>query len=223
MMDAPIEVGTTIVPWQPLAESIRISEDFYLKAQQRRSIRKFSSTPIEREVVINAIRSAGTAPSGANRQPWFFAVITSPSIKRKIREAAESVEREFYNGKAPEEWLRDLKPFGTTHLKPYLTEAPVLIAVFTRNETLNENGDSKKTYYPIESTGLAVGILLTSLHNSGLATLTHTPRPMNFLNNVLGLDRSYRPFMIVVAGHPELPVRVPDLTRKPLEEILAEY
>jgi nitroreductase len=190
---------------------------------KRRSIRRFSSIPIEKKILMNAIRTAGTAPSGANRQPWFFALITDPIIKGKIRTAAEQVETEFYGVKATSEWLRDLKPFGTTPSKPYLSEAPALIAVFTRAHLEGKNGEHLRTYYPIESTGIAVGLLLTALHHSGLATLTHTPRPMNFLNEVLGLDRTYRPFMIVITGKPALPIQVPDLTRKPLTEIMKEY
>lgn len=199
------------------------SEKFYLKMEKRRSIRRFSSEPVDKKILINAIRSAGTAPSGANRQPWFFALITDSHIKQQIRWAAEKVEKEFYDGKASEEWLRDLKPFGTNYLKPYLSDAPALIAVFSRLHFKGRGGELNRTYYPLESTGIAVGILLTALHHSGLATLTHTPRPMFFLNEVLKLDHTYRPFMIVVAGRPEVPIQVPKINRKCIEEIMKEF
>lgn len=204
-------------------DSISASREFFKKMEKRRSIRKFSSHPIEKEILLNAIKTAGSAPSGANRQPWFFALITDQSIKEKIRKAAELVEYEFYNQKATDEWLNALKPFGTNCLKTYLTEAPALIAVFSRNFSEDENGNLQRTYYPIESTGIATGFLLTALHNVGLATLTHTPKPMNFLNEVLNLDKSFRPFMIVVTGHPHIPIHVPDINRKPLTQICSEY
>ena len=208
---------------RPPKDSLQISEDFYEHLKTRRSIRSFSSEPVDERILINAIRSAGTAPSGANRQPWFFALITDDKMKQKLQLAAEAVEEAFYNQKATQEWLDDLKPFGTTASKPYLTEAPALIAVFSRTQSQEPDGTLKPTYYPIESTGLAVGMLLTALHHAGLATLTHTPRPMFFLNQTLGLDRSYRPFMIIVIGLPSVPTLVPKIRRKPLHDIFAHF
>lgn len=204
-------------------DSVELSKEFYKKMEKRRSIRKFSTQPIEKEIIYNAIKTAGSAPSGANRQPWFFALITDQAIKEKIRQAAEQVEQEFYNEKASAEWIQALKPFGTNSVKAYLTEAPALIAVFSRNYSESEDGSLQRSYYPVESTGIATGFLLTALHNAGLATLTHTPKPMNFLNEVLGLDKTFRPFMIVVTGHPQIPIQVPDLSRKSLAQIFAEY
>lgn len=198
------------------------SEEFYNKMSTRRSIRHFSTEPVDKNILINAIRTAGSAPSGANRQPWFFALISSHKKKEKIRQAAELVEYEFYNNKAPQTWLNDLKHLGTNSSKPYLTEASALIAVFSRTNH-EADGESIRTYYPLESTGIATGFLITALHTAGLATLTHTPKPMFFLNDLLGLDRAYRPFMIVVTGYPKLPIQVPNISRKFLPEIMSEY
>jgi iodotyrosine deiodinase len=199
------------------------SEMFYKHMSARRTIREFSSEPIDREIVLNAIKTAGTAPSGANRQPWYFSLITSQAMRDRIREAAEKVEGEFYAKGASQEWIRDLKPLETNASKPYLSEAPALIAVFSRVSTEIAYGDIQRTYYPVESTGISVGLLITALHNAGLATLTHTPRPMFFLNSVLNLNHSFRPFMIVVTGYSKKPVKVPDIHRKNLDQIMGEY
>ncbi len=199
------------------------SKAFYNQMAQRRSIRDFSNKTVTEEILVNCIRTAGTAPSGANKQPWYFALITSKNTKIKIREAAEQVEKEFYSWKAPQSWLEDLKKFNTNHEKAYLSEAPALIAVFSRIQFRAPDGEMNRTYYPIESTGIAVGLLITALHKAGLATLTHTPRPLNFLNEVLGLDKSYRPFMMVVTGYPKLPIQVPEIQRKELDQILGRY
>lgn len=212
-----------IPPYVDEPDPIAVSSEFCEKMAKRRSIRHFTSQPIDREILLNAIRTAGSAPSGANRQPWHFALITSQSIKEQIRYAAEEVEQEFYGHRATQEWISDLKPFGTNSVKPYLSEAPALIAVFSRNLYENNEGSMQRTYYPIESTGIATGFLLTALHNAGLATLTHTPKPMFFLNEILELDKTYRPFMIVVTGHPKQPIKVPNITRKPLHQIMDEY
>ncbi|MBK9040572.1 MAG: nitroreductase family protein [Bdellovibrionales bacterium] len=199
------------------------SEVFFKQMSARRTIREFSSEPIDRAIVLNAIKTAGTAPSGANRQPWYFALITSQSMKDRIREAAEKVEGEFYAKGASQGWIRDLKPLETNASKPYLSEAPALIAVFSRVSIKTEDGYNQRTYYPVESTGISVGLLITALHNAGLATLTHTPRPMFFLNSVLNLNHSFRPFMIVVTGYAKKPVKVPDIHRKNLDQIMGEY
>ncbi len=199
------------------------SLNFYNQMSERRSIRNFSSRSVDKRILYAAIKTAGTAPSGANRQPWHFALVTSPLVKSEIRVAAEAVESEFYTSKASEQWLNDLKPFGTNSAKPYLTEAPALICVFSRSTTEVAGGNSLRTYYPIESTGIAVGFLLTALHNTGLATLTHTPKPMSFLNQVLNLNKTYKPFMIIVTGYPVYPIQLPNIKRKQLNEILSEY
>lgn len=202
---------------------VEISEEFYKKMKTRRSIRNFSSQPIDKEIIYNAIKTAGSAPSGANRQPWFFVLITDQAIKEKIRQAAEQVEREFYNEKAPIEWIKALKPFGTNSIKSYLTEAPALIAIFSRSCSEAEDGILQRSYYPVESVGIATGFLITALHHAGLATLTHTPKPMSFLNEVLELDKTFRPFMIVVTGYPQIPIQVPDISRKAFKQIFKEY
>jgi len=198
---------------------LKISEEFKREMTRRRSIRSFSNQDVDKQLILNAIHTAGSAPSGANRQPWYFAFIKSADIKAQIRKMAEEVERDFYYRKAPKQWIKDLEHLGTNSEKAYLTEAPALIAVFSRTKV----DEDLKTYYPIESTGIAVGLLLTSLHKAGLATLTHTPKPMNFLNQVLKLDCTYRPFMIIVTGYPNLPVQLPDIKRKALQEIYCEY
>ncbi|MBK7845056.1 MAG: nitroreductase family protein [Bdellovibrionales bacterium] len=204
-------------------DPVERSEEFFKQMSARRTIREFSSEPIDRMTVLNAIKTAGTAPSGANRQPWYFALITSQDMKEKIRESAEKVEQEFYTKSGSAEWIRDIKPLETNASKPYLSEAPALIAVFSRVSIKNEDGYIQRTYYPLESTGISVGFLITALHNAGLVTLTHTPRPMFFLNSILNLDNSFRPFMIVVTGHARKPVKVPDIHRKSLDQIMAEY
>lgn len=203
-------------------DEVHKSENFLKIMSKRRSIRSFSNKAVQKEVLINAIKTAASAPSGANRQPWHFSLITSKIIKEKIRHAAEEVEYDFYNYKATEEWLNDLKPFSTNSTKTYLTEAPALIAVCSRN-FVEENGLIKRSYYPTESTGIAVGFLLTALHTAGLATLTHTPKPMHFLNEVLNLDKSFKPFMIIVVGYPKHPIELPRIQRKSLSEIMKEY
>ncbi|NVJ96920.1 MAG: nitroreductase family protein [Alphaproteobacteria bacterium] len=195
------------------------SADFYDLMRRRRTIREFSDKPVPREVIENAIRTAGTAPSGANKQPWHFAVITDPAIKAKLRAAAEAEEQEFYGGRATEEWLQDLEPFGTDAQKPFLETAPYLIAVFRENYGIDENGERTNNYYVHESAGLAAGLLIASLHNAGLATLTHTPSPMGFLNEICGRPKNERPTMLVVAGYPADGVQVPNIGKKPLEEI----
>lgn len=205
-------------------EQARTSKNFYELMNARRSIRKFSAEPVEREVLLNAIKTAGTAPSGANCQPWFFALIESQEMREKIRRDAERIERIFYAERAPKGWLSALEPIGTNAEKPYLSVAPALIAVFTRHGSpAASSQEPLKSYYPIESTGIAVGLLLTAIHQVGLATLTHTPRPMSFLNAILGLDGTYRPFILVVTGYPQTPILVPNIKRKALAEICRVY
>ncbi|MBH46883.1 MAG: nitroreductase family protein [Halobacteriovorax sp.] len=193
-------------------EQLEASTNFYQSMSMRRSIRNFSRKKVSKKILINAIKTAATAPSGANKQPWHFAIVNKQEIKDEIRRAAEEVERDFYQRRASNIWLEDLKPFKTGPIKPYLSQASSLIVVFTRTE---------QSYYPIESTGIAVGFLLASLHQSGLATLTHTPKPMTFLNSKLGLDKTYRPYMIIVAGYAQKSIELPLITKKPLCEILS--
>ncbi len=211
-----------IPPYGRPANAVEESHQIYEKMKLRRTVRQFSTEPVDRNIVINAIRVACTAPNGANCQPWFFALIESQALKDQIREEAEKVERRFYSGGATEQWLEALAPLGTNSNKEYLSVAPALIAVFTRHQ-YSSDCPKGKSYYPVESTGIAVGMLLTALHCVGLATLTHTPRPMNFLSGLLGLDRTFRPFMVVVVGYPQVPIFVPNIHRKPLTETFRAY
>ena len=177
----------------------------------RRSIRHFSDRPVDREVIEQAVLTAGTAPSGANKQPWHFAVVCDPAIKRRIREAAEAEERAFYAGKAGQSWLADLAPLGTDPEKPFLETAPFLIVVLQENYGIDpDTAAHSKHYYIQESVGLASGLLLAALHNAGLATLTHTPSPMGFLRDILGRPKHEKPVMIVVTGHPAEAATVPE-------------
>lgn len=189
----------------------------------RRTVRDFSDAPVPREVIESCIKTASTAPSGANQQPWHFAVVGDPKIKRQIREAAEAEERAFYEHRASDEWLDALSHLGTDAEKPFLETAPYLIVVFALVNRTDEKGERTKHYYPYESTGLATGFLINALHNVGLASLTHTPNPMKFLNEVLGRPSNERPFLILVTGYPAEDVTVPDIERRSLEEICTFY
>ncbi len=193
----------------------RIAE-FYADIDRRRTVRDFSARPVPRDIIETALKAANTAPSGANLQPWHFAVVSGAQTKRKIREAAEAEEREFYEHRASPEWLAALAPLGTDEHKPFLETAPYLIAVFLQKYGELPDGRKVKHYYPAESTGLATGLLITALHRAGLATLTHTPSPMKFLNEILGRPRNERPFLLLVVGYPADDARVPDIQRKEL-------
>lgn len=171
--------------------------------KKRQSIREYSSFIPDLEVVMKCLEAANTAPSGANLQPWHFALVKSPEVKREIREKAETIEADFYRQRAPKEWLDALKPFQTNERKPFLEEAPYLIVIFYCPLTRSENGGEKKTYFPIESTGLATGFLLTALHQAGLATLTYTPKPCSFLNEICERPKSDRVYMVIVTGFPK--------------------
>jgi len=195
------------------------ASDFYQLIKNRRTVREFSDRPVDSEIIEQCILAAGTAPNGANKQPWHFAVISNPEIKAKIREAAEEEEREFYHRRAPEDWLEDLHPFGTDEHKPFLEKAPYLIGIFTQSYHLTESGEKEKHYYVKESVGIATGILITALHNAGLATLTHTPSPMGFLNEIMKRPSHEKAFLLLVVGYPEKEVQVPDISKKPLNEI----
>jgi len=188
-------------------------------AARRRSVRAFRPDPIPLDVVRDCVRAASSAPSGANKQPWTFVLVTDPEVKRRIREAAEAEERAFYEGRAPQRWLDDLAPFGTGPDKPFLESAPALIVVFAQKH--GEAPDARH-YYVQESVGLATGMLLAALHHAGLATLTHTPSPMGFLSDVLGRPARERPFLLIPVGYPAPDCRVPDLRRKGLDEVLVE-
>jgi nitroreductase len=186
--------------------------------QTRRSIRHFSPDPVEPELIENAIRTAGSAPSGANQQPWTFVVVTSEETKRAMREAAEREEELLYRERASDEYLEAIRPIGTNAVKPHVTEAPVLIVVFEQPWRW-EDGEKRKHYYVRESVGIAVGLMLASLHAAGLATLTHAPSPMGFLKEILGRPENERPFLLIPVGYPAADAEVPDLTKKSLEEI----
>lgn len=189
--------------------------------KKRRSIRDFSDKPVSRDLIETCIRAAGTAPNGANHQPWHFVAISNPEIKRKIRVAAEAEEAEFYGGRASEEWLDALAPLGTDASKPFLETAPWLIAVFAQRRGGEVSGQDKKNYYVTESVGLATGMLITALHSAGLGTLTHTPAPMGFLTEICERPKTEKPFVLMVVGHPAEGCTVPThaLIKKELEEI----
>jgi iodotyrosine deiodinase len=187
--------------------------------QRRRTIREFSNRAVPREVIESCIQAAGTAPSGANLQPWHFVAVGDPAIKHEMRVAAEAEEKEFYDHRAPKAWLEALAPIGTDSNKPFLEIAPWLIAIFAQPFRELSDGSRSPTYYAIESVGIATGILVTALHTCGLAALTHTPSPMGFLNRILGRPSHEKPFILLVVGHPAEDARVPDIGRKPLEQI----
>ena len=204
-----------------VAEMRRKAEAFYAEVNRRRTVREFSDRPVPRDIIETCLLAAGTAPSGANLQPWQFVVVSDPAIKQQIREAAEEEEREFYNERAPEEWLEALAPLGTDEHKPFLTIAPYLIAIFAKSYDLLPNGKKVKNYYVQESVGLAAGILITALHTAGLATLTHTPSPMGFLNEILNRPKQERAMILLVVGYPAEDVQVPAhaMEKKSLREI----
>lgn len=200
-------------------EQLKRAEEFYENLNKRRTVREFSAENVSFEIIEKAILTAGTAPSGAHLQPWRFVVVKDALIKRKIREAAEREEFESYHKRMSEKWLRRLAPLGTDEHKPFLEIAPYLIIVF-RITSIIENGETEPTYYSQESVGIAVGMLLAALHNAGLATLTHTPSPMKFLQEILGRPKSEVPFVLIPVGYPAKDARVPDIRRKSLEEIM---
>ncbi|CAN5643538.1 nitroreductase family protein [soil metagenome] len=194
------------------------ARDFASGIRSRRTVRQFATTPVPRGVIEACIDAAGAAPSGANRQPWHFVAVGDPHTKRRIREAAEREEEAFYNGRAPREWLDALAPIGTDARKPFLEEAPWLIAVFAESWGVDAEGGRLRNYYVTESVGISVGFLIAALHGAGLGTLTHTPSPMRFLNEVLGRPDNERPFLLLVAGHPAEGAQVPVLEKKALED-----
>jgi len=209
---------STYVEYSP-EEMLDRSQAFAALMQRRRTVRQFSDRPVPRAVMDACLEAAGTAPSGANLQPWHFVVISDPSTKHAIRVAAEREEQKFY-AIAPPEWLAALAPLGTDAHKPYLEQAPYLIAIFAQRHGTSETGARVPHYYVMESVGIATGILITAFHHAGLVTLTHTPNPMGFLNRLLDRPGSERPVMILVVGYPAPDARVPQITRKPLKDIV---
>ena len=215
----------------PLEEMTERTSAFLNWMEKRRTCRDFSGKPIPKEIIENIIRTASTAPSGAHKQPWTFCVVTDPNIKKQIREAAEKEEKESYEGRMSQEWLKDLAPIGTDWQKPFLETAPYLIIVFKRSyefETSSSDGDHQtmkkhQNYYVTESVGLACGFLLAAIHNAGLVALTHTPSPMNFLSKLLNRSENEKPFLLIPVGYAANECWVPDLKRKELNEVIAYY
>ena len=200
-------------------ELVRGARQFYEAMQQRRTIRDFSNRAVPREVIEHCIRAAGTAPNGANLQPWHFVAVSDSALKREIRVAAEAEEKEFYETRAPQAWLDALAPLGTDSDKPFLEIAPWLVAVFAQPFRVMPDGTRAKTYYAIESVGIATGFLVAAVHSCGLVALTHTPSPMGFLNRILGRPAHEKPFLLLVVGHPAAGAQVPDISRQPLDAI----
>jgi len=203
----------------PVEEMRRRASDFYRRIRRRRTVREFSDRAVPREIIENCLLAASTAPSGANQQPWHFVVVTDPAIKRKIREAAEEEERAFYSGRAPDEWLEALAHLGTDEHKPFLEVASHLIVIFAQIHGVRPDGTKAKHYYVTESVGIATGMLITAVHEAGLVSLTHTPSPMGFLNEILGRPTHERPFLVLVVGYPKENAQVPRITKKSLDEI----
>lgn len=205
----------------PKEEMLARSEQFYQNIKRRHSIRSFSDRAVDKKIIENCIKAAGTAPSGANHQPWHFVAVSSNEIKKQIREQAEFHERGFYEGRAGEEWLAALKDLGTDANKPYLEHAPWLIAIFSQKKGGINESDKNTNYYVHESVGIATGMLITALHNAGLATLTHTPKPMSFLNKVCNRGDNERAYMLLVAGYPSEEATIPAhaQVKKPLDDI----
>jgi nitroreductase len=204
----------------PPEEMRRRAADFAAEMGRRHTVRHFSDRAVPREVIEDCLRAAGTAPNGANRQPWHFVVVTDAAAKSVIREEAEKEEREFYEHRAPQDWLDALAPLGTDEHKPFLETAPCLIAIFAESYSIGPEGEKLKNYYVSESVGIATGFLIAALHHAGLASLTHTPSPMGFLNEILGRPSNERPFLLLVVGYPAEDALVPKIGKKDLPEIM---
>lgn len=217
-MTVPSFVPLTFCEYPPEEMGARV-RTFRAEMQRRRTVRHFSSRAVPREIIEQALLAAGTAPSGANLQPWHFVVIADPARKAEIRAAAEAEEHEFYHHRAPQEWLDALAPLGTDEHKPFLETAPCLIVVFAQSYGVLADGRKVKNYYVQESVGIATGMLITAVHNAGLVSLTHTPSPMGFLNEILGRPANEKPFLILVVGYPAEDAVVPDISKKSLDEI----
>jgi len=203
----------------PVEEMHQRATSFRKEMQRRRTVRDFSDKPVPREIIEECLLTAGTAPNGANLQPWHFVVVSDPKVKHEIRVAAEQEEDEFYNRRAPQEWLDALAVIGTDEHKPFLETAPYLIVIFGNSHSHLPDGRRLKNYYVNESVGIATGFLITAIHNAGLVSLTHTPSPMGFLNDILHMPPDMKPFLILVAGYPSEDAQVPEITKKSLEEI----
>lgn len=207
----------------PESEMIQRSRDHFEWIDRRRTVREISDRPIPIEIINNILKAGSTAPSGAHKQPWTFCVVSNPEIKSKIREAAEAEEKESYANRMSERWLDDLKPLGTDDVKPFLEKAPYLVVVFKRVFEKDDDGKKYNNYYVNESVGIACGFLISAIHNAGLVTLTHTPSPMNFLQEILGRPENERAFLLLPIGYAEEEVYVPKLSRKPLEDVVVYY
>ena len=203
----------------PIHEMEERAIEFRENMQRRRTVRQFSNRPVSRKVIEECLLTAGSAPNGANLQPWHFVVVSDPKVKREIRIAAEQEENEFYNRRASQEWLDALSVIGTDEHKPFLETAPYLIVIFGKNHSHLSDGRRVKNYYVNESVGIATGFLITAIHNAGLVSLTHTPSPMGFLNEILNIPPSEKPFLILVVGYPAEDAQVPNIEKKSLQEI----
>ena len=199
------------------------SQSFYELMDQRRSVRQFSDKPVDRRVLEDLIRTASSAPSGAHKQPWTFALVTNAELKHRIRLLAEREEFENYNGRMSDRWLEDLAKLGTNHIKEFLDIAPYLVVVFKKAYEFDQEGKKTQNYYVNESVGIAVGFLIAAIHYAGLVTLTHTPSPMNFLEKALERPANERAYLLIPVGHPAEDAEVPDLERKPLADVMADY
>ncbi|CAM3624314.1 nitroreductase family protein [Zobellia roscoffensis] len=204
-------------------ELLKQSQALYSYLNKRRSVREYADTPVPKEVIETLIKTASTAPSGAHKQPWTFCAVSNPALKTQIKEAAEAEEKESYESRMSDRWKKDLEPMGTNRYKPFLEIAPWLIIVFKKVHDLDENGEKVNNYYVNESVGIASGMLITAIHNAGLVTLTHTPSPMNFLAKLLNRPSNERAFLLLPIGYPKSPTYVPDIKRKPLDEVAEFY
>ena len=218
-MTEPHFVPLTSYREYSLEEMHQRAAAFCADLQRRRTVRQFSDRAVPREIIENCLRAANTAPSGANMQPWHFVVVSDPAVKRRMRVAAEAEEHEFYHKRATPEWLEALAPLGTDEHKPYLQVAPYLIAIFVQSYGVLPDGRTQKHYYAQESVGIATGMLITALHHAGLVTLTHTPSPMEFLNEILGRPANERPFLLLVVGYPAEGAVAPEISKKSLADI----
>lgn len=203
----------------PQEEMKKRSAEFYVEMKRRRTVRQFSNRPVPREIIENCLKTAATAPSGANMQPWSFVVVTDAVLKRQIRKEAEKTEREFYGKSASRQWVENLKPLGTNEHKPFLEVAPYLIVIFAQRYGLLPDGNKKSHYYVNESVGIATGMLIAAVHHAGLVCLTYTPSRMNFLNQVLSRPSNEKPFLLLVVGYPAKDTVVPEIAKKSLKDV----
>jgi iodotyrosine deiodinase len=227
MLDSVPSATPLVHPFVPLDferrsldESRARGDRFFVAMNRRRTTRHFSTEPVPRDLIERAIRTAGTAPSGAHQQPWTFVAVSDPALKAEIRRAAEEEERDFYNGRAPKEWLEALAPLGTDQHKAHLTDAPWLVVLFRQAYGVRADGSKRTFYYTQESCGIAAGFFIAAVHMMGLVTLTHTPNPMAFLGELLGRPSNEKAMLVMPVGYPAPDAKVPDLTRKALDEIV---